>query len=59
MSQCYSLRPKTVDFIQAKRTDKKTPGPGVYEAVDLDPKTGRFVVSKFGDSKFAKINPKT
>ena len=59
MSQSYSLRPKTVDFIEAKRTNKQTPGPGVYEAVDMDPKTGRFSVSKFGDFKFAKINPKT
>lgn len=59
MNQSYSLRPKTVDFIEEKMTNKRTPGPGVYEAVDMDPKTGRFAVSKFGDSKFAKINPNT
>lgn len=40
-------------------TYKANPGPGSYNEVDMDPKTGRFTVSKFGDSKFAKINPKT
>ena len=40
-------------------TYKKNPGPGDYQAVDMDPKTGRFAVSKYGDTKFAKINPNT
>jgi hypothetical protein len=53
------MRPKTIDFIEDRLTNKKNPGPGNYETVDMDPKTGRFTVSKFGDSKFAKFNPKT
>ena len=34
----------------------KHPGPGAYQEVDLEPKEGRFKVSKFGESKFAKIS---
>ena len=59
MAQSFTLRPKTVDFIEEKKTHKVVPGPGVYEAIDMDPKTGRFAVSKFGDSKLSIINPKT
>lgn len=59
MNISYSLRPQTLDFIGEKTTYKKNPGPGQYAEIDLDPKTGRFAVSKFGDTKFAKINPKT
>lgn len=40
-------------------TYKKSPAPGQYNDIDLDPKTGRFAVAKFGDSKFGRINPKT
>jgi hypothetical protein len=32
------------------------PGPGKYEATELNPKGGRFKVSKFSDTIFAKIN---
>ena len=53
------MRPKTLDFIEEKKTNKKGPGPGYHEAVNMEPQTGRFVVAKFGDSKFAKINPNT
>ena len=53
------MRPQTLDFIGQKLTYKKNPGPGSYQQVDMDPKFGRFTVSKFGDSKFAKINPNT
>ena len=59
MYQSFTMRPQTIDFIEAKKTYKKNPGPGDYQTVDMEPKTGRFVVSKFGDSKFAKINPNT
>lgn len=53
------MRPQTVDFIEQKKTNKVTPGPGAYKEIDLDPKTGRFAVAKFGDSRFSKINPNT
>lgn len=53
------MRPRTIDYIGEKLTYKQNPGPGQYDQVNLDPKTGRFIVSKFGDSKFSKINPKT
>ena len=53
------MRGKTLDVIENKKTYRNNPGPGAYTDIDLDPKTGRFNVSKFGDSKLAKINPKT
>lgn len=53
------MRPQTVDFIEAKRTNKFTPGPAAYKQIDLDPKNGRFAVAKFNDSKYCKINPNT
>ena len=59
MSESFTIRPKTRDFIEDKMTYKKNPGPGDYQAVDMDPKTGRFAVAKYGDTKFAKINPNT
>lgn len=55
MNISYTMRPKTVDMIDKNLTYKKDPGPGTYQSIELEPKTGRFVVSKFGDSKFAKI----
>lgn len=59
MSESYTMRPQTVDFIEAKKTNKNTPGPGAYKEIDLDPQTGRFKVAKFTDSKFCRINPNT
>lgn len=59
MNQSYTMRPRTLDFIGEKLTYKKNPGPGSYTEIDMDPKTGRFTVSKFSDAKFSKINPKT
>lgn len=59
MVESFTMRPKTLDFIGEKLTYKKNPGPGSYNEVDLDPKTGRFTVSKFSDAKFSKINPNT
>ena len=59
MHQSFSLRPKTIDFIEEKKTNKKGPGPGDYSAVEMQPQSGRFAVSKYGDHKFAKINPNT
>lgn len=51
------MRRRTIDFLEAKKTYKQNPGPGSYNEVDLDPKSGRFIISKFSDAKFAKINP--
>lgn len=51
------MRRRTIDFIEAKKTFKVNPGPGAYTDVDLEPKIGRFTISKFSDVKFAKINP--
>lgn len=53
----YTMRPKPKDFIEEKLTYKNNPGPGAYEAVDMDPKTGRYSISKFCDCKLAKIEP--
>ena len=50
------MRPQTIDVIEARKTYKNNPGPGAYKDVDLDPKNGRFSVSKFSDSKFSIIN---
>lgn len=55
----YTMRPKTQDVIKNNLSCWKNPGPDTYKSIDLEPKTGRFAVAKYGDSKFAKINPKT
>ena len=55
MAQSFTMRPQTIDMVDSHLTYKETPGPGQYESVDLDPRSGRFMVSKFNDSKFAKI----
>lgn len=54
----YSMRKKTSDFIKDKITIKDNPGPGKYDELSLSPKEGRFRLSKFGDTKYCKINPK-
>lgn len=59
MHESFTMRPKTIDFIEEKKTNKKGPTPWTYKEIDLDPKNGRFAVAKFGDSKFSKINPNT
>jgi hypothetical protein len=51
------MRPKTEDVIKKNLTHLKNPGPDVYQEINLVPKTGRFIVSRFNDTKFAKINP--
>lgn len=58
MTISFSLRPKTYDFLEEKMTYKNNPGPGSYQDIDLDPESGRFKVSKYSDTKFAKINAK-
>jgi hypothetical protein len=59
MRVSYSLRPKTDDVIGKNLSYLKNPGPGAYQEINLDPKTGRFMVSKFSDAKLSKINPNT
>ena len=54
----YSIREKTHDFIEDKLTYKKNPGPGEYQDINLEPESGRFKISKYSDTKFAKINSK-
>ena len=58
MPVSFTMREKTIDFIEEKMTNKKDPGPGAYQEIDLEPKEGRFKVAKFSDGKFAKINAK-
>ena len=55
MNTSYTMRSRTIDFIENNKTNKRTPGPGSYESIQLEPSSGRFMCSKFGDSKFAKI----
>lgn len=58
MTISYTMRKKTDDFIGDKLTYKKNPGPGEYEDINLEPESGRFKISKYSDTKFAKINSK-
>ena len=58
-SSSYSMRKKTGDFTGDHLSFKKVPGPGTYQDISLTPKGGRFKISKFGDTKLAKIHPNT
>ena len=58
MTISYTMRPKTNDFIEDKITFKNNPGPGAYQDIDLEPESGRFRISKYSDTKYAKINSK-
>ena len=51
------MRTKTLDVIDKQLTFKASPGPGTYEDFNLEPKSGRFTVSKYSDAKLSKINP--
>jgi hypothetical protein len=53
------MRPRTLDVIEHRKTNRASPGPGAYAEIDLNPKSGRFNYSNYGDLKFAKINPNT
>jgi hypothetical protein len=57
MPQKYSLRAKTIDVIEKRATHLQTPGPAAYQAVELENGNGRHLVSKFEDTRFAKIEP--
>jgi hypothetical protein len=45
------MRPKTIDTIERHLSYKESPGPGKYEAVELDPTKLRTKVSKFQGPK--------
>lgn len=53
---CFTMRPKTLDFIEIKDTSKKNPGPASYEFVEAFPKTGKCYLSKFTSSKYAILS---
>lgn len=50
------MRPQTVDFIEKKKTYRQAPGPGEHEAIDMEPKNGRFSVGKYNDHRLSIIN---
>jgi hypothetical protein len=55
----FTMRSKPIDFIENNLTYKDSPGPGSHKDFDLRPKGGRFSLSKFSDSLFSVIHPKT
>ena len=55
MTISYTTRPRTTDFIAKHLTYKNSPSPVSYKSIELNPKSGRYICSKFGDSKMAKI----
>jgi hypothetical protein len=55
----YTARPKPVDMIETNLTYKQSPGPGAHAEVEMNPRSGRFAVSKYNDSKFSTIHPRT
>lgn len=56
MTISYSMRIRTKDFNGEKLSYKKTPAPNAYKEVEMLPNSGRFKLSKFGDTKLCKIN---
>lgn len=59
MHQSYTIRSRTIDVVEKHRSNKYNPGPADYNSVELQPNGGRFRISKYSDTKFAKINPNT
>ncbi len=51
------MRLKTEDVIRKNLSYWKNPAPNKYQEVDLEPKKGRFLVSKYSDTKLSIINP--
>ena len=47
---------KTIDFVGDNLTYKSNPGPGAYESIEMQPKSGKILVSKFGGTKFGMMN---
>lgn len=54
----YTIRSKTIDMIDKNLTYRRDPGPGTYEAVDLDPKN-KTKVSRFKGAQLGIISRKT
>lgn len=50
-SSSYTIRAKTIDLIDRKLSFKKGPGPGDYEAVELNSTILRTKVSKYKGPK--------
>lgn len=48
-----------MDVFEKHNTKYHTPSPSAYNSIDLDPKSGRFMVSKFGDTKLASLAMKS
>ena len=46
-------------MIDNNLTYKKSPGPGSHTDLDFHPKNGRFACSKYGDSPYSTIHPRT
>lgn len=53
------MRAKTSDFNGDRLSYKKTPGPGTYQDIELRPKEGKLRLSKFQNTRLAKINSNT
>lgn len=56
MTTSYSIRPKTVDVIKKHISFLDNPAPNQYNSVELNPKNGRFKISRFGDAKLSVIS---
>ena len=50
------MGPKTIDFVGDNLTYKSNPGPGAYESIEMEPKSGKILVSKFGGTQFGMMN---
>jgi hypothetical protein len=51
----YTHRAKTVDVIAKHLSFLEAPGPSEYKSVELNPKDGKFRISRFSDTKFSVI----
>ena len=50
------MHPKTIDFIGEKLSYKQNPGPGSHQELNLSPKSGKFAVSTYSNTKFGTID---
>lgn len=51
------MRPRRRDVLEIQKSFNQNPGPGAYEETNLGPKSGRYLIAKYEDTKLAKINP--
>lgn len=51
----YTHRAKTVDVIAKNLSFLETPAPNQYKSVELNPKDGKFRISRFSDTKLSVI----